>query len=165
MTITIPSELDWALRQIGCEFPDADEDKLEEMGRTWTGFADTLRGLVDEVDKPAQAVWTGNQGKAIDAFQQCWTGPEAPSKNLRDGAEAAAMIGAGFGVAATVVVALKLLVLEEAAQFLALCIATAAAAETIIGGIIGLAAVVAKRIIAQKAIDAAIEYAIEKLTS
>jgi hypothetical protein len=165
MTITLPSELEWALRQIGCDFPDADEDKLEEMGRTWTGFADTLRGLVDEVDKPAQAVWTANKGAAIDAFQKTWSGPEAPSMNLRDGADAAAMIGAGFATAATIVVGLKLLVLEEAGQFLAACIATAAAAETVIGAIIGVGVVIAKRILAQKAIDAALNYAIEKLTT
>ena len=165
MTITLPSELNWALRQIGCDFPDADEDKLEEMGRAWTGFADTLRGLVDEVDRPAQAVWTGNKGGAIDAFQKSWTGPEAPSTNLRDGADAAAMIGAGFATAATIVVGLKLLVLEEAGQFLAACIATAAAAETVIGAIIGVAVVIAKRVLAQKAIEAAINYAVEKLTT
>jgi hypothetical protein len=165
MTITLPSELTWAMSQIGCDFPDADEDKLEEMGRAWASFADTLRGLVDEVDKPAQAVWTANKGKQIDAFQKAWSGPEAPSMNLRDGADAAAMIAVGFSTAATVVVGLKVLCIEEAGQFLALCIATAAAAETIIGGIIGVGAVIAKRIIAQKAIDAAIEYAIEKLTT
>ena len=165
MTITVSSELDWALRQIGCDFPDADEDKLEAMGRAWTGFADTLRGLVDEVDKPAQAVWTGNKGAAIDAFQKSWTGAEAPSTNLRDGADAAAMIGAGFATAATIVVGLKMLVISEAAEFLAACIATAAAAETIIGAIIGVGVIIAKRVIAQKAIEAAINYAVDKLTN
>jgi hypothetical protein len=165
MTITLPSELNWALRQIGCDFPDSDEDKLEEMGRAWTGFADTLRGLIDDVDRPARAVWTANKGAAIDAFQKSWTGAEAPSMNLRDGADAAAMIGAGFATAATIVVGLKMLVISEAAEFLAACIATAAAAETIIGAIIGVGVIIAKRILAQKAIDAAIDFAIDKLTN
>jgi hypothetical protein len=75
------------------------------------------------------------------------------------------MIGAGFATAATIVVGLKMLVISEAAEFLAACIATAAAAETIIGAIIGVGVIIAKRVIAQKAIEAAINYAVDKLTN
>ena len=104
MTIELPSELVSALSFLGFDWPDADEDKLDGMGKAWATFSGTLRNLVDESDRHAQAVWTGNAGAAIAAFQKSWTGPSAPMTNLRDGADAAALIAVGLSTAAKIVV-------------------------------------------------------------
>src|SRR5512147_2817831 len=107
MTIQLPSELVDALSLLGFDWPDSDEDKLDDMGKAWATFAGTLRGLADEADRHAQAVWTGNSGAAIAAFQKSWTGSSAPITNLRDAAEAAALIAVGLSTAAKIVVLLK----------------------------------------------------------
>ena len=163
MTMQLPSELTWALSMIGIDWPDADEDKLEAMGQAWLTYANTLRQLVDEVDKHAQGVWTGNKGDAIAAFQTSWTGADSPSTNLREGADAAALIAAGLATSAGIVTTFKLLVIAEVASFAATCAAAAMAASTGIGAILGVAGVVARRIIAQQVIDAAMNYAVNKV--
>jgi hypothetical protein len=163
MTITLPSDLTWALSLIGIDFPDADEDKLNEMAQAWLSFANQLRGFIADADKHASAVWSVNSGEAVAAVQRSWTGPQAPLTNLREGAEAAAMIAAGLATAATIVVWLKRAVIAEIAAFAYSVAAAAAASSTGIGAIIGAAVVIARRIIAQQAIDAAIELTIEKL--
>jgi len=163
MTLQLPSELVWALDLIGITWPTADEDKLDQMGQEWGRFANTLQGLVDEIEKQGNAVPAANKGAAIDAFQKSWTGGEAPLTNLRDGVEAATLIAAGLSTCALIVTVYKGVVLAETAQFAATVVGAALAAETGIGAIIGAAVVVAKRILAQKAIDAALNYAIDKL--
>jgi hypothetical protein len=117
VTLHLPSELADALSLLGFDWPDADEDKLDEMGKAWSTFAGTLRGLVGEADRHAQAVWTGNAGAAIEAFQTSWTGPSAPVTNLRDAAEAADLIAVGLATAAKIVIGLKVEFLVEVGAF------------------------------------------------
>src|SRR5687768_9647031 len=161
MTIELPSGLVWALELVGIDWPDADEDKLDQMGQEWLRFSRALSGLVDDLVKQADGVTSANSGTAIDAFQRSWTGPEAPLTNLRDGAEAAAEIALALGICAKIVTAYKGLVLAEIAAFAYSVGAAAAAASTGIGAIIGAGVVIARRIIAQQAIDAALNLAVE----
>jgi hypothetical protein len=163
MTIQLPQDLVWALNQLGFGWPDSDEDKLDQMGQAWRTFATTLDSLVAEADKHAQSVWTGNRGEAIAAFQESWSARQAPLANLRDGAEAAAMIGASLSAAAAIVVALKLKIIAELAFFARVCAIAAAAAKTPWTAVGAVAAVVAARIAAQLAIEAAINLALEAL--
>jgi hypothetical protein len=163
MTIQLPSELTWALSLVGIDWPDADEDKLDQMGQEWLRFSKALTGFVDELVKQGDAVTSANSGTAIDAFQGSWTGPEAPLTNLRDGAEAAAEIALALGICAKIVTAYKGVVLAEIAAFAYSVAAAAAASSTGIGAIIGAGVVIARRIIAQQAIDAALNLAVEKI--
>jgi hypothetical protein len=163
MTMTLPSELTWALSQLGFDWPDSDEDKLDQMGQAWTAFAGTLRGLIDEADRHAQGVWGTNVGEAITAFQNSWKGPEAPLMNLRDGADAAAAIGVAFGVSAKVVVGLKMKMIAEVAMFARVCYIAAMAAKTPWTAVGAVAAIIAARIAAQLAINAAIELALKTI--
>lgn len=163
MTMTLPSELTWALSQLGFDWPESDEDKLDAMGQAWTSFAGTLRGLVDEADKQAQLVWSGNRGEAITAFQNSWSGGQAPVASLREGADAAALIGAGCSAAAAIVVALKLKIIAEVAFFVRTCYIAAQAAKTPWTAAGAVAVVIAVRIMVQKAIEAAFNLAIEML--
>jgi hypothetical protein len=163
MTIQLPSELTWALSQIGIDFPDTDEDKLNEMGQAWQRFSNTLWQLADEADKHARAVWTGNEGDSIEAFKRSWSQAQAPLPNLRDGAEAARSIAKGLSICADIVTGFKLLVIAEAAAFALTCVGAGIAAWTGVGALFGAGAVIVRRIIAQKAIDTAIDQAIQKL--
>jgi hypothetical protein len=163
MTITLPQDLAWALNQLGFAWPDSDEDKLNQMGQAWTTFAATLNGLIAEAEGHAQGVWTTNTGYAIGEFQESWLGREAPIANMREGAEAAAMIGAGLSAAATIVVALKMKVIAEVAMFARVCAIAAAAAKTPWTAAGAVAAVVIAKIAATMAIEAAINLAIEAL--
>ena len=163
MTIQLPGELVWALQQLGFDWPDSDEDKLAQMGQAWTAFATTLNGLVADAEKYARAVWTDNNGLPITAFQQSWSGPQGPMTNLRDGAEAAAAIGAALNAAAAIVVALKLKIIAEVAMFARVCAIAAAAAKTPWTAVGAVAAVVIARIAATMAINAAMQLAMEAL--
>ena len=91
------------------------------MGQAWTTFAATLNGLIAEAEGHAQGVWTTNSGYAIGEFQESWLGREAPIASMREGAEAAAMIGAALSASATIVVALKMKVIAEVAMFARVC--------------------------------------------
>jgi hypothetical protein len=163
MTIELPSGLVWALDLVGISWPDSDEDKLDQMGQEWLRFSKALSGLVDDLVKQGEAVTSSNSGTAIEAFQSSWTGSEAPLTNLRDGAEAAAEIALALGICAKIVTVYKGVVLAEIAAFAYSVAAAAAAASTGIGAIIGAGVVIARRIIAQQAIDAALNLAVEKL--
>ena len=163
MSMTLPSDLVWALDHLGFSWPDSDEDKLNAMGQAWTTFAGTLNGLIAEAQQHAQGVWTTNSGYAIGEFQESWLGREAPIANMREGAEAAAMIGAGLSAAAQIVVALKLKVIAEVAMFARVCAIAVMAAKTPWTAAGALAAVVIARIAATMAIEAAINLAIQML--
>lgn len=165
MTMKMPSELAEALSLLGFDWPDADEDKLNEMGRAWSTFAGTLRGLVGEADAHAQAVWTGNSGAAIAAFQKSWSGPSAPVTNLRDAAEAAAYVAAGLATAAKIVITLKLAFLAEVGAFARTVYLAAVAAKTPWTAAAAIAAVIAHKIIVTYALEAAIEAAIKALVT
>jgi hypothetical protein len=163
MSLQLPEELREALSMLGFDWPDADEDKLNAMGRAWNEFAATLNGLITEAERHAQSVWSTNKGMPIDAFQRSWTGAEAPVTNLKDAAEAAAQIALAMGVAAEIVRLLKVKVIAEVAAFarvLAIAIAAAKTPWTAAGA---AAAVIIARMVAVAAIDAAFEYAINRL--
>jgi hypothetical protein len=163
MTMHMPSELADALSLLGFDWPDADEDKLNDMGKAWSTFAGELRNLVGEADRHAQAVWTGNAGAAVAAFQKSWTGPMAPVTNLRDAADAAAYIAVGLSTAAKVVIALKVEFLVEVGAFARTCYLAALAAKTPWTAAAAIAAVIAHKIIVTQALNAAIQLAIEAL--
>jgi hypothetical protein len=163
MSMQLPAELAEFLSFLGFDWPDSDEDKLAEMGRAWSSFATTLTGLNADAGRHAEAVWAENSGQVIQAFQQAWTGPQAPITNLREGAEAATMIAAGLSTAATLVVALKLKMIQEVASFARVCWIAARAARTPWTAVGAGAAVIIARIVAVAAINAAMETAIRAL--
>jgi hypothetical protein len=163
MTMQLPSELTSALSMLGFDWPDSDEDKLDSMGQAWSTFANTLKGLVDDADGHAQAVWGGNSGEAIAAFQKSWTGPSAPVTNLRDGVEAASLIAVGLSTAAKIVVALKVKFIVEVASFARTVYLAAMAAKTPWTAAGAAAAVIAHKIIVTAALNAAIQLAMNAL--
>jgi hypothetical protein len=131
MGLQIPGELSSLLSMLGYTWPEADETKLLDMGQEWLSFADKLQDPLADAQGNAQLVWSGNQGEAIDAFQQAWSDGEAPHANMSDAATAAQIIGAGLMVCAGIVLALKIntivqltMLAVEIAQAIATAVAT-----------------------------------------
>jgi hypothetical protein len=111
--LQLPGELISLLSMLGYTWPEADEEKLFELGNRWTTYGGTLAGAVRDLDAAAQPVWQQNRGEAVAAFRQAWSDGEAPAANLRDGADGATLIGVGLMVAAGVVLALKINVIVQ----------------------------------------------------
>jgi len=125
----LPGELISLLADLGYTWPEADEQKLLEMGHAWTAFGAALGDPLSQAHTQAQAVWTRNEGAAMEAFQQAWTRPDSPASNLDDAATAATMVGAGLMVCAGIVLALKVNVIVQLVTLaieIAQAIATAA---------------------------------------
>ena len=163
MTITLPSNLTWALSYLGIYFPDSDEDKLKAMGESWGRFATTMDGLIADADRQAQAVKNDNKGEPIGAFWDAWSNANGPAQALRANADGARIIAAGLLTAGNIVIALKTEVAIQIGIFVRACWIAAQAAKTPITAVLAVAGVVAVRMIVVAAIETAINLALKAL--
>jgi hypothetical protein len=133
MGLQLPGELVSLLSMLGYTWPQADEEKLFEMGNAWMNFAGSFPESLQDASAQAQRVWSGNQGEGIDAFRQAWSDHDAPVSTLQDAVTAGNIIGAGLMVCAGVVLALKINVIVQLVQ-LAIAIAQAIATAAVTFG-------------------------------
>ncbi|SEG78172.1 hypothetical protein SAMN04489712_11240 [Thermomonospora echinospora] len=126
MGLQLPGELASLLGMLGYTWPEADEEKLFQMGRDWLDFAADFGGAAQDADGHAGQVWAMNEGEAIKAFQQAWNEPDSPVPALQDGQVAANIMGAGLMVCGMIVLTLKIAVIIQLIQ-LAIQIAMAIA--------------------------------------
>jgi hypothetical protein len=131
MGLQLPGELVSILGMLGYNWPEADEEKLFDMGQAWIDFASSLDGIVTQAVTHGQRVADQHTGDAIEAFQKRWNDPESPVNNLSDGSTGALLVGVGLVIAAGVVLVLKINVIVqlislaiEIAQAIATAIAT-----------------------------------------
>ncbi|MEV0156932.1 hypothetical protein AB0H57_24820 [Micromonospora sp. NPDC050686] len=113
MGLALPGELITALGWIGYTWPEADEEKLFEMGQAWLDFAGRIGSAAGAADAGAAQVWSQNVGPAVQAFQGWWSGEQNGPVVLRDGVQAAVLLGAGLIVCAVIVLALKIQVIVQ----------------------------------------------------
>src|SRR6266536_2801654 len=109
----LPGELVTLLQDLGYNWPEADEEKLFELGTTWQRFAPELAPMADRAQAAAQRVWNENQGDAVDAFRAQFTGADAALASLRDSVTGAQVVGPALMVVAAVVLALKINVIVQ----------------------------------------------------
>ncbi|GIF45599.1 hypothetical protein DFJ67_0767 [Asanoa ferruginea] len=133
MSLELPGELRSLLGVLGYTWPEADEDKLFEMGEAWLRFATTLDSLTSSAQAEAAPVWSGNTGADIAAFQRWWTNEDSPLASMRDGMPAAVLTGTGLIICGTIVLALKVAVIVQL-TILAVEIAQAIATATVTVG-------------------------------
>src|SRR6266516_2655431 len=133
MGLQLPGELVSLLGMLGYNWPQGDEEKLLEVGQSWTNFPSRFGDPVTQAHDHAQQVWTENRGQGIDAFQQAWLGDESPVVNLQNSSTAAGMIGVGMMVCAGIVLVLKINVIIQLVQ-LAIEIASAIAEAVVTAG-------------------------------
>jgi hypothetical protein len=130
MGLQLPGELIELLSLLGYNWPQADEEKLYQMGQVWTEFSGQIHATVGELEPAAAGVWTQNAGGDVQAFQAAWTHEDGPSKVLQDGATAATLTGIGLMICAAIVLALKINIIVQLtilAVEIAEALATAAA--------------------------------------
>jgi hypothetical protein len=113
MGLMLPGDLVTLLQDLGYQWPEADETTLLAMGHAWLGFGGQARQPPQDAHAAAQQVWSANEGKAIEAFQQAWNHPQAPHANLTDAATGAQGIGIGLMACAGIVLALKINVIVQ----------------------------------------------------
>ncbi|MEV4622707.1 hypothetical protein AB0J74_28840 [Asanoa sp. NPDC049573] len=133
MSLDLPGELRSLLGVLGYTWPEADEDKLFEMGQAWLNFATTLDRLTTSTQAGASPVWSTNAGADITAFESWWTNENSPLATMRDGMPAAILTGTGLIICGTIVLALKVAVIVQL-TILAIEIAQAIATATVTVG-------------------------------
>lgn len=126
MGLTLPGGLATLLNDLGYTWPNVDETGLLGMGGSWTSYAGDVKQAPEQAHGHATQVWSGNEGKAIDAFQRAWNHPQSPRANLLDASTGSLGIGVGLMVCAGVVIALKINVIVQLVE-LAIEIASAIA--------------------------------------
>ncbi len=112
MGLQLPGELVTVLGYIGLDWPEADEEKLFELGETWLQLAGGLRGTAQQADTVASRVWQDNSGEAISAFQRYWS-EHSPGDALGLSGDAALVLGGGLIVYAAIVLGLKINVIVQ----------------------------------------------------
>jgi hypothetical protein len=134
MGMQLPHELVSVLSVLGFTWPEGDEEKLFELGNTWTKFAGTLTGHTDTATNHAQNVWQVNVSDTTSAFEEAWKSAKGPVNSLNDAARTCELIGVGLMVCAGIVLALKISVIVqlvtlaiEIAQAIATAVVTAGA--------------------------------------
>jgi hypothetical protein len=113
MGLQLPGELVTILQDLGYNWPEADEEKLFDLGGVWMSFAGQLEPVAQSASSAAEQVWNQNTGAAIDAFKAKWQADGSPGSSLEDSVVGAEMIGPLLMVAAGVVLALKINVIVQ----------------------------------------------------
>ncbi|MEV4535838.1 hypothetical protein AB0J82_18625 [Asanoa sp. NPDC049518] len=133
MSLELPGELRSLLGVLGYTWPEADEDKLLEMGQAWLRFATTLDTLTANANSTASPIWSTHTGTDITAFQEWWTNEDSPLAAMRDGVPAAILTGTGLVICGTIVLGLKVAVIIQL-TILAIQIAQAVATAPVTFG-------------------------------
>ena len=113
MGMTLPSELERLLNDLGFNWPEIDEQRLFELGQSWTAYGGRLEQIGGDAQRAAQQGWSGNSGAAIDAFKERWEDEQSPAEILHKGATAGHALGAILMVCAAIVLALKINVIIQ----------------------------------------------------
>ena len=111
--MTLPGELERLLNDLGFNWPEIDEQRLFELGGSWSSYGTTLQQISADAQRAAEEVWSGNSGPAIEAFKARWEHEKSPAQILHKGATAGHALGAVLMVCAAVVLALKINVIVQ----------------------------------------------------
>ncbi|MEU1745344.1 hypothetical protein [Micromonospora arida] len=131
MGLQLPGELITALGWLGYTWPEADEEKIFEMGQAWLAFGGTVDAATGQAGSAATAVWSQHSAESLQAFQKWWTDAESGPGTLPGYSQAATLVGTGLIICAAIVLALKIQVIVqlailafEVAQAIATAVAT-----------------------------------------
>lgn len=161
MAVMLPGELAHFLQLLGFEWPEGNEDKVFQYGNAWLGFGGELGQLAGQSGQATAEVVQANQGVGIDAFRKAMDDHEGPTLVSRDMAMGVSIGGGVLYLMAGAIIALKIAVIIQLVQF-AITVAQAIAAAVPTAGA-SMSIIPIAKIIAQKAIEFAINLAIEKL--
>jgi hypothetical protein len=144
---------------LGYDWPEPDEEKLFNLGNTWTDLADQITGAVDKLESAAKTVIDNNIGEDIAAFKSEWEDGESAVRNIADIGEPSNIISIGLMIAAGVVLALKM---QMIVQLITLAIQIAQAIATAVATFgASLLEIPIFKMITSKLIDMLLDMAIE----
>lgn len=159
--MTLPGELERLLNDLGFNWPEIDEERLFELGQSWTAYGSQLQQISVDAEQAAQEVWSGNSGPTIDEFKARWEHEESPAQILKKGATAGHTLGAVLMVCGALVLGLKINVIVQLAILAMEIIEALATAPETFGG--SLLEIPVFKEIQQKIINAIINEAINAI--
>ncbi|WP_456115205.1 WXG100-like domain-containing protein [Streptomyces endophyticus] len=68
----LPGELDWVLDLLGFEWPNIDEDLLNQAAQEWRDFGQAVAEYQEQGNAAASLVMSAHVGDAADAFMKEW---------------------------------------------------------------------------------------------
>lgn len=161
MAIMLPSEVSYLLNMLGYEWPEGNEDTIFSWGGRWMSYAGEVDGSAQLASSAHDFVVGANEGSAVKAFSAAFKDGEGIEKTAHDLGSAGNVIGGVLYEMGAVVIALKIVVVVQLV-LLAIQIAEAVAAAAATFGA-SLAWIPVAKIIASKAIEFGINYAIGQL--
>ena len=96
------------MRDLGFDAPNGKEGTQLDIGGTWVSHGSQSAKPPQDALSAAQQVWLNNKSPAVTAFQQHFTGPNAPHANLSDASTGAKGLGVGAMSFAGITLGLKL---------------------------------------------------------
>lgn len=108
MGLTLPSELERLLNDLGFTWPEVDEQDLFTVGQSWCEFGSAVSQAHQNSTGATQQLLSANQGDALDAFHQRFGSPNAPAAVLGDASTGVEIVGAAMFACAGLVLGLKI---------------------------------------------------------
>ncbi|MFK3983457.1 hypothetical protein ACI2K4_24115 [Micromonospora sp. NPDC050397] len=158
MGLQLPDELVSLLGWLGFSWPEADEEKMFEVGQTWLDLAAGLPQPLATATDAAGTVLGHNAGDAVSGFREAWQAGDSPAANLASAIRGAQRSGIAMMLCAGIILALKINVILQLA-LLAIQIAQAVATAAVTAGA-SLLEIPIFRIISKLIIDELISMAV-----
>lgn len=136
MGIQLPGELAGLLKELGLNWPQADEQKLYELGKAWLEFSDTTKQAAEDATAAVGNLPDTNDGTAMAAFWAQWDKGDSVTAALNRAVTGGTVIGGALFICAAVVLVLKIQVILQLVQLeIKIAQAVAAAAGTFGGSL------------------------------
>lgn len=157
MAMTLPGWLTEALQYLGYNWPSSNEDILSANAQAFRDAGRAADSIVGDIEAAISYLQRNNKGEASEAFVAYMHGGESNLSSLKDFKRASDLIAGGFDVASALVLTFKWAVIGQ------LVILAGAIAFAIGTGGLGSGGAVLAREAARRAINAALELAVEEL--
>ena len=161
MSLMLPPELSKFLNMIGFEWPEGEEDKIFAWADRWMGYAGEVEGSVQAAQGAHDIVARENAGPAAEAYSRRFSGDDGIADVLKNLAVAGNITGGCLLLIGGAVIVLKGVFVVQLVMF-AISVAEAIAAAIPTAGA-SMSIVPIARLICQRALQYAINLAIEKL--
>jgi len=107
MGMTLPSELERLLNDLGFTWPEVDEQDLFGVGGDWMSFGSNVAQSHQAGSQAVSDLFSANQSDALQAFSTSLAKQESPLSVLGDASTGVQVVGAAMYAAGGIVIGLK----------------------------------------------------------
>ncbi|WP_296141350.1 hypothetical protein [uncultured Tessaracoccus sp.] len=157
MAMMLPGWLTEALQYLGYEWPSSNEDILANNADAFRDAGADADSAIRDIQDALKHILSQNESDVTAAFEGYMRGDESNLSSLEDFKDACDIIAGGFDVMSAAVVTLKLAVIAE------LVVLAVAIAGAVLSGGTASGPALAAREAAKRAVDFAINVAIEEV--